>query len=218
MRHTRALILACALLGMAPAAHAQIQTTSSLNPTIGSPIAYRIGLPKGWAVEREDGTLTMSTEGASIFVGAMDLAAEADHLPVSDAEKRRILTNMFMGSDSLLFSLLEMGMGSAGTGIAVEEATREIRTLGGERAAYMTMQCRCETERVRMDMYVTVKDGIMYALILGAKANAFKRHEPLFANVRDSFTLASAPAPEFRTAEPPRSTSGRQRDGTWTSR
>ncbi|HEU4881367.1 MAG TPA: hypothetical protein VFT45_03950, partial [Longimicrobium sp.] len=99
----RVLALVCALLGGAPAAMAQ-----KLTPMVGAPIGYRVSLPSGAEIEDDGETLTAQTEDVIVFIAAVDLVAAQDEpLPVSDAESRRIVTSMFMGSDSLLFGLMD---------------------------------------------------------------------------------------------------------------
>ncbi|MDB4947458.1 MAG: hypothetical protein JWM27_107 [Gemmatimonadetes bacterium] len=109
-------------------------------------------------------------------------------LPVSWAEQRRIVTNTLMGSDSLLFGL---GTNAARTqGAQFRDVVHEIRTLGGQRAGYMSALLVKEGHQSRTELYLTVKDGIVYGLIFVESVSRFAAQEPLFARVRDSLVFA----------------------------
>jgi hypothetical protein len=193
MRPSFATALLAAVLALAPAVSAQSPASMPLTSTVGTPIAYRIGLPAGWKTfEQEDGMLMVGTERLMIMVGAMDMMeGQENPLPVSEAEARRIMTSMIMGSDSLMFGILnEAAHGQKDA--EFRDAVREIRTLGGQRSAFMKGRVIGE-ETGWVELNVTVKDGILYLLAFGADDRQFAAHEPLFARIRDSFVLAPAP-------------------------
>lgn len=202
--HRCALVLplAGALFGLAPAGAAQRLVT-----TVGEPIAYRVDLPAGARISHEHPFLAAETPKHVVLVAAADLAAEADHqLPVSEPEARRILTNMFMESDSLLLGLIDQGMRRRN--VELVGVVREIRTLGGQRAAYVRGGVGRRGTDGWMEVHVTVKDGIMYLLIVGGMGRAGARDETLAARIRDSFVLPDAPPPAAsgpaRSASAPR--------------
>ncbi|HEX2080770.1 MAG TPA: hypothetical protein VHG08_23900 [Longimicrobium sp.] len=183
------LPLAGALFGLAPAAASQ-----SLVTTVGEPIAYRVDLPAGAEISRDGPFLAAETPKHIVLVAAADLVAEAEYqLPVSDPEARRILTSVFMDSDSLLLGLMDEGMRRRN--VELVGVVREIRTLGGQRAAYLRGGVGRRGTDGWMEMHVTVKDGIMYLLIVGGMGRAGARDETLAARIRDSFVLPDAPPP-----------------------
>jgi len=183
-----AIVLGGALPGRAPAAAAQ-----KLTPVTGSPIAYRVSLPSDAEVENYGEILTAESENAMIFVGAVDLvAAQDERLPVSDGESRRIVTSMFMGSDSLLFGPIDFALQEQDTELTGQ--VREIRTLGGHRAAYVRGEFQEDGEAAWMEMHLTVKDGILYLLIVGGSRD--NASPALARRIHESFVLADGPTAE----------------------
>lgn len=211
MRLSPALPLLAALLACASGAPAQSSPASTpLVPHTGSPLAYRIGFPSGWKVEREGvnvsqqaqvqggNTVRVRFEGEALIAergtGYIQLLvsdvvpAQPSDMPVSWAEKRRIVTNTILSSDSLLFGLLANTARGLGTGF--RDVVREIRTLGGQRAGYLSGLLVQPGLQSRTEIYVTVKDGIVYVMIFAETDSRFAAREPLFARVRDSLVFA----------------------------
>jgi hypothetical protein len=185
-RATIALMLCAVLLGSAPAAAQKLETI------VGNPIAYRVGLPAGAEIVDDGETVHVETENAIVFVGAVDLVATQDEkLPISDREARRLMTNVFMDSDSLLLGLLYQSM--AQQGVELENIVTEMRTLGGQRAGYLRGEFVEAGDRARMEMHVTVKDGIMYLLIVGCEDGDDAASATLAQRIHQSFVLADAP-------------------------
>jgi hypothetical protein len=187
LRHALGLVLAGALFGLAPAGAAQDFVT-----TVGDPIAWRVDLPAdGEREEDGDGMVSVMTDDAFVMVGAMDLMEqEEEGLPVSDEEARRIMTSVFMGSDSLLIGLMAQSM--AEQGLELDEMETEIRTLGGERAAYLRGVYRGEGDTGWLEMYLTVKDGIIYMLLVGTLGEDVAALDALGARIHGSFALPDA--------------------------
>ena len=214
MRLSPALPLLAALFACASAAPAQSSPASTpLVPHTGSPLAYRIGFPGGWEVQRKDvnvsrqgqvqggritNTVRMELQGETLTAesgtGFIQLLVsdivpvQRSDLPVSWAEQRRIVTSTILGSDSLLFGLMANAARGLGTGF--RNVVREIRTLGGQRAGYMSGLLVQPGLQSRTEIYVTVKDGIMYVMIFAESDSRFAAREPLFARVRDSLVFA----------------------------
>jgi hypothetical protein len=201
------LSFAFALLGavvLAPAAPAQ--TSARLVSTVGDPIPYRIDLPGNWKVSREQApgplrkagarnahVLTAARGGTMVMVIAMDLLAEQENpLPVSDAEARRMLTGMLLGSDSLLYGMMDQWNVTPSGEPRLRDAVREIRTLGGQRAAYMRGRINERGAAGELEVHFTVRDGIAYFLMFAAE-NSLGRNETLFGRIRDSLVLAPMP-------------------------
>lgn len=189
-RHALGLALAGALFGLAPAGAAQDLVT-----TVGDPIAYRVDLPAdGVREEDADGLMSVMTDEAFVMVGALDLMEEeGEELPVSDPEARRILTAVFMASDSLLIGLMTQSM--LNEGLALQEMVTDIRTLGGERAAYVRGVYREGGEAGWVEMYVTVRDAIMYMLMVGTLGEDDAQLDALGSRIHGSFVLPDAPPP-----------------------
>jgi hypothetical protein len=223
MRLSPVLPILASLIACASAAPAQSSSASApLVTQTGSPVAYRIGFPRGWKIEREDmnvsrqaqvqgGTVTntvrmqfagetLSAESGTGYVHlvvADVVPVKRSDLPVSWAEQRRIVTNTVLGSDSLLFGVLANATG--GQGADFRDRVQEIRTLGGQRAGYQSGLLVTPGLQSRVEIYVTVKDGIVYVLTFAESDSRFAAREPLFARVRDSLVFAeNAPvsAPE----------------------
>lgn len=187
-RAVLAIVLGGALPGVAPAAAAQ-----KLTPVTGSPIAYRVSVPSGAEIASNGQTLIAATENTIVSVNAVDLvAAQDERLPVSDGESRRIMTSVFMGSDSLLFGLIDEALEEHD--MELTGVVREIRTLGGHRAAYVRGVLQEDGEEAWMEMHLTVKDGILYLLIVGGSPDNASR--ALASRVRESFLLAKSPPAE----------------------
>lgn len=201
MRPSFAATLAIALLGLAPAAPAQ-----TLVSTVGDPIPYRIDLPENWKVSREQQPASFRKGGMSnsqvltatrgrvmVMLVTADLLAEQENpLPVSDAEARRMMTDMVMSSDSLLYGMMRQWNVTPSGEPRLRDAVREIRTLGGQKAAYMRGHVAERGESGEIEMHFTLKDGIMYFLMFAAEGG-LGRNETLFERMRDSLVLAPSP-------------------------
>lgn len=193
--------LTCILVALSPPALAQSAASpvlTPLTPTVGTPIAYRISLPEGWEITREDDVLSAKEAPLTVVLGAMDLMKGVENpLPVSDMEARRIMTNMIMGSDSLLFALMR-DVTKEEEGYRVTGTLHDIRSLAGQRAAYLKGRYEEDGEIGWAEAHFTIKDGILYMLMFtlegGERTEAeFAAHAPLFTRIRDSFVLADAP-------------------------
>lgn len=204
MRLSFAATLAIALLGLAPAAPAQ--SSPRLVSTVGNPIAYRIDLPGNWKVSREQqpasfrkgGTgstqvLTATRGRLMVVLVTADLLAEQQNpLPVSDAEARRIMTDMVMSSDSLLYGMMRQWNVTPSGEPRLRDAVREIRTLGGQKSAYMRGRVAERGASGEIEMHFTLRDGIMYFLSFAAEGG-IGGNEALFGRIRDSLVLAPSP-------------------------
>jgi hypothetical protein len=196
MRLSLAATLAIALLGLAPAAPAQ-----TLVSTVGDPIPYRIDLPGDWKITRlsrdaPNATIhaLVAADGAngSVAISAADLAARADRPADVEARMRRWMTESILGSDSLMYAIMESSIAS--NGWKVQDAVREIRTLAGQRAAYMRGRFEARGMPVSFEMLLTVRDGIYYSIVsIVGMPDDYAAHAPLFARIRESFVLAPAP-------------------------
>lgn len=183
-------ITAAATCGLAQDAAAQ-----ALTLRVGSPIPYRVELP-ALATEADDGwSLEVEGSGYYVRVGAMDMMDEVDDpLPVSDTEARRLMTTLFMSSDSLLLGLLEESMQEQQ--VDLQDVVTEIRTLGGQRSGYLRGRVVCECGHSgTIEMNLTVKDGILYMLMFATEGEGAERHEPMMTRIRESLVLADAPPP-----------------------
>ena len=179
-----------ALFSVAQGAAAQELTTVT-----GTPIAYRIGLPvPDWQLQRNDAEMLMvGTTDAVIIASAWDLMAnEQRHAALPEDLHRRIVTERFMGSDSTLLAGVAEALANAGT-LQPDGQVAEIRTLGGERAGYMRAQWVRNGDTGWAHAYMTVKDGIMYALLYVVGGTDADKYKELVDRVQQSFVLAAAP-------------------------
>ncbi|HEY0017790.1 MAG TPA: hypothetical protein VGC13_15865 [Longimicrobium sp.] len=177
-----ALAFAGALFGVVPA------PARTLVAREGDPVPYRIALPEEAEIETESGLLSARTEDLVVAVVATDmLEGEENPLPVSEPESRRILTSIIMGSDALLFALLDEELRRRKP--EFEEVVRGIGMLGGQRAA--CVRGRVEERGVAswLDIHATVKDGILYMLAFTILGGDVAPHRPLLARIRESFVL-----------------------------
>ena len=175
------LALAAALFGVAPAAR-------RLVPRAAHPIPYRIGLPEGAEIEEANGLLSARIDHLSVLVVATDmLQCSEGPLPVLEAESRRILTNIIMGSDLLLFALLDEELRSRG--LELEQVVRGIGTLGRRRAARVRGRFGKRGVTACADIHATVKDGILYMLAFTEPGLECGSRGALLAGIRDSFVL-----------------------------
>jgi hypothetical protein len=120
------------------------------------------------------------------------MLAQGDESPGPDAEARRVATDRFLGSDSLLLTLVNGGVAQMRSeGTRFDETAREIRSLAGQRAAYLSGRRTDELAAVsRLEVYVTVKDAIIYLLLFAAPEAEYAGHQALFDRVRASLVLA----------------------------
>lgn len=182
-RMRSALSFARTLLRAVPAAAAR-----KLVVRTGNPIPYRIALPEEAEIECRPGLLAAQTGNLAVIVVATDmLEGEPNPLPVPEAGSRRILTNIIMGSDALLFALLDEEFRRRK--LELGNVMRGIGRLGGQRSA--CVRGRFEERGVEgwLDMHATVRDGIMYMLAFTVVRGEPGAHEPIIARIRDSFVL-----------------------------
>jgi hypothetical protein len=137
--------------------------------------------------------LTATRGRVMIMLITSDLLAEQENpLPVSDAEARRMLTDMLLSSDSLLYGMMGQWNVTPSGEPRLRDAIREIRTLGGQKAAYMRGHVAERGGSGEIEMHFTLKDGIMYFLMFAAEGS-LGGNETLFGRIRDSLVLAPAP-------------------------
>lgn len=181
------ILLVAALFGAAPAARAQ-----ELVPRTGSVVPYQIGLPAGARITDNGESLMARTEDVLISVTAGDLLAPGDARGgPAEVEARRALTNRVMGSDSFLVAVIDQNL--AAQNIRLGDRTTEVRTLGGERAMYAAGRFNLEGEPSWMGIYLTVKDGIAYILIIAREGEDEAEFQSFASRVHASFTLADGP-------------------------
>lgn len=189
------------LAALASPATAQGPASAPLNAAVGSPIAYQIGLPRGWEVSRKSGMMFAQSKVAVVIAHARDLLDDTGR-ELPEAETRRVMTAMMMGSDSTVFGLMRLINSQIGEGRDLRDVTYAMGTLGGERAGLMSGWMQMPgAGRMRMEMYLTVRDGIAYVLLFMVQDSRFEAHRPLFTRVRDSFV--PAPSPTFSPAADP---------------
>jgi hypothetical protein len=200
-------VLLAAMLGAAMLAPAPGAAAQTLVSRVGDPVPYRIQLPALARISVEGEFLKAEADDFLVVVATIDMMKEdKDPLPVSEAETRRILTNVVLGSDSLLLAIMEES--AREQNLEPGDVVTEIRTLGGQRSGWMRgrMMCSCGHEVV-IETYVTAKDGIVYMLTFGSHAENAERRAPLIARIHESFALADAPPPAAGSrARPPGST------------
>jgi hypothetical protein len=184
-------VFAALLFGLAPGAAAQ----QGLLPLEGSPIAYRVNVPyPGWSNTSENGMMMIARDEAMIIVTATDLAVLQERpASMSEEQYRRILTERFMASDSVMMALTTRVVSRAAA-LEQEGLVQEVRTLGGQRAAYIrARKVQDDGKTTWRQAYLTVKDGIMYMLVFVVQDRNLDKHKDLFDRVHQSFELAAAP-------------------------
>jgi hypothetical protein len=195
------LPFAAALLGAAlvHAPSASAQDAPSLLTTVGSPLPYRIDLPRDWEINRESRTgkggesYTLTAGNGSVTVSLVAL----DMVENGDAVERRA-TDSTVSTDSFLRDALRHNR-VRWTKRGASDLVQEIRTLGGQRAVYTRCRIVRDGKPLWLEMHVAVRDGIMYMLTTMGEADGYAAHEPLLARIRDSLVLGHASA-GFREA------------------
>jgi hypothetical protein len=201
MRLSFAAALFGAALVVAPSASAQ--GAQSLRTAVGTPFPYSIDLPRDWEIQRgnqKDGASTMhllaagSGDRSVVLITADVMEALDEPLLVSEGQARRIMTDMFISSDSLLYGMMHMFGGT----VAEDEGplldvVKEIRILHGQRSAFMRGRTVKDGRSEWFEIHITVQNGILYMLLFTVKTNDYAAHEPLFARIRDSLVFAPAP-------------------------
>ena len=177
-----ALARAGALLGVAPPA-------PELAVIVGHPVPYRVALPVRARMEEDAGMLVARTGSLVVAALARDmLEGEGEPHPALAAGPRRTLTNMIMGSDALLSALLEEEFRSRE--LAPESVVRGTGLLGRQRAVCLHGRVDEHGAGGWMEIYGTVKDGILYVLAFRGPGANPERYRAMLARVRDSFVLA----------------------------
>jgi len=176
------LALAGALLGGAPTAGRLVART-------GHPIPYRVGLPEGAQIDQAEGLLSARTQrGVGVVVVARDmLQREGSPLPGAGAESRRRMTDIVMGSDKVLFAVLEEEL--RGRTLELSDVVRGTGTLGGQRAACVQGRLDERGAAAWIDIHGTVRDGVLYVLAFTVRGRNPAQCKPLLARIRESFVL-----------------------------
>jgi hypothetical protein len=179
------LVLAGALLALAPAAAAQ-----PVVAVTGAPIAYEVSIPADWEVSTIDEGLTAGNADVMLMIMTMDMLAGDDGAPLSAAElrSRRRRSEEILASDSLLLDLAGKHVVSDEE-YTVSDLTKGIGTLGGQRAGYVRAHLENGEGARWMLNYATVREGIIYGFIVVWRGEDREAHDPLFARIRDSFVF-----------------------------
>jgi hypothetical protein len=191
------LPFAAALLGaalvLAPPASAQ--DAPSFLTTVGSPLPYRIDLPRDWEITRQSETRKHG-EVYTLAAGNGSLMASltASDLVETDDAVERQATDSTASSDSFLREAMRRTSARWRKTGEVSDLVQEIRTLSGQRAIYIRCRIVHDGKPHRLEMYMTVRDGIAYRLVTMAEGEDYAAHEPLFARIRDSLVLGHASA------------------------
>src|SRR5690606_19985636 len=108
--------------------------SSEFATRVGDPIPYRIDLPRGAETSGEDETFIAATHNLLVAVTAVDLL-EGRELPpwLTEAEARRMATDMYLRSDTAMFVLMRR-MGISRGDARTRNVVRELRSLNGQRA------------------------------------------------------------------------------------
>jgi hypothetical protein len=179
-----ALALAGALLGVAPAGR-------KLVVRVGAPIPFHIALPQDAEIEAGPGLLSTRIGELLVVAVAKDMMEDqATPAPGRGDFSRRVLTSMIMGSDALLFALLDEELDRRKLGLG--NVVRGIGLLGGKRAACVRGCFEERGAKCWLDMHATVKDGIMYMLAFTVLRGGLEPHEALLRRIHHSFELPGA--------------------------
>ena len=187
MRSILAVAVIGGLFATAPAAAGQALILSE-----GTPIPYQVKLPVDWGSAKQDGVLIVGDGNAVVLITAQAIVAdkEEEPLPGSDAEASQQLMNRILGSDSVMMGMLTDQF-ATGAGMDLSDGVREMRTLGGQRAAYLRGRYEAEGEKGWIDAYLVIKDGIVYLLAFRVPGNDPAPYAPLFTRIHESFVLAN---------------------------
>jgi hypothetical protein len=174
------LALASTLLGVPLASR-------KLARRVGHPIPYRIALPEEAEIHDAPGLLSARLDDLVVVVVARDLLHDEANPAPAAAPARRRLTRLLMNSDLLLFVLLEEELRNRN--LKLHDAASRVRALGGQWAA--CVRGRLEENRLSgwIDIYATVKDGMLYMLVFTMSGGDPGAHEPLLARIRESLVL-----------------------------
>lgn len=188
LRSTLGPGMAGALFALAPAAPAQ-----ELVPVVGAPVAYEVSILPDWEVQREDESLMAGTEDVVLLVTTVDLLAGKDGAPLSAAELRgrRAYIESLADSDSLLLETATQRLVSDAEH-AVSDITKEMRTLGGARAAYARGRLVSDDGTGWFHVYTAIHGGIVYVLVFMVRGEAPDAYAPLLARIHESFVLPPA--------------------------
>lgn len=169
------LALAGALLGVAPARRKLVVRT-------GDPVPYRVALPEGAEIEAGTDRLSARTWDIAVMVVALDMQ-EGETDPLA----RRILTNLVMGTDSMLFELLDEEIRMRK--LQLDDVVHTIGLLGGQRAAHVRGRFDDGGAEAWVDMHGTVKNGILYMLSFTVLRGVLDPHDRVLARIHKSFVL-----------------------------
>jgi hypothetical protein len=105
-----------------------------------------------------------------------------------DEEGARFMVSRAQGTDSGLMALAE-GLASTSPDVQVTARTREIRTLAGQRAGYMSEVKEKEGETWESEGWVTARDAVFYGILVTAPAAEFRANRALWERVAASFVI-----------------------------
>jgi hypothetical protein len=185
-------LLACVLLVFAPAVPAQ---SDALATHVGEPIPFRIDLPRRADISREGNMLYAATPSLSVMAITADLmqGRETPPAPITEADARQIVTDMFLNSDTALYAMLAAGL--ARMSAPTRDVVREIGSLNGQRAVYAKGILLADGVEQGFDAHVTVHGGVLYVLffVMGPGVDRTEQ-EMLLTRIRDSFVFPPPPA------------------------
>ena len=160
MRFRTLFVLSCALSAAASPALAQ-RAPRPLTPTVASPIAFQIGVPRGWEVRRVHNGLNVTDAPAVITINAVDMVDAAKVDPrLTDAEARRQMTETVMGSDSALFTMMKRINEMGGQPVPLQDVVYEI----GRREPFLDQKKKAKDGKpgVSLDWF-----NMLYQVLLG---------------------------------------------------
>jgi hypothetical protein len=154
----------------------------------GESLPFEIALPAEAQIESKPGLLSARIGELTVVAIAKDLM-EDQSTPVPERKNlsRRILTSMIMGSDAVLFALLDEEL--TRRKLELGSVVREIGLLGGKRAACVRGRFEDGGAGGWIDMQATVKDGIMYMLAFTVPGGGPEPHQALVKGIHGSVFL-----------------------------
>jgi hypothetical protein len=105
-----------------------------------------------------------------------------------DEDGARFMVSRAQREDDGLLAMTG-GLASGDSTIQVTSQTREIRTLGGERAGYLHEVKQVNGGTWESEGWVTVRDAVFYAMIIAAPEAEFRAKRALWERVAASFVI-----------------------------
>lgn len=143
-----------------------------------------------WAPTTPADSVDFWTFATDLMLGRAPTPREVAELrrDAGDEDGARFMVSRAQGTDRGLLALAE-GLASTSPDVQVTGRTREIRTLAGQRAGYLSEVKEKEGETWESEGWVTARDAVFYGILVTAPAAEFRARRALWERVAASLVI-----------------------------